>query len=1185
MKPFVFLACYFFAVTLAAQDNSVDSRIDQMRYWMKLAQEGKVPYNLLNPVRSAVYRSDIATPWGELSPDVRMGDKGATRSENSITILPGSSDTVHCGNNLSDYPVTWLFGTDALNSGSGGRFWNGEVEGAGGDNNGDPAVDADLHGRIFSGRIARNRGQAVAWSDDYGKTWNQVQVASPSFSSDIFDKNHLCVDRSLSSPFSERVYVAWSYFGSGPDDGHVFLSYSPDRGLSWSDPQKISGAVNDVFLHHGVNLHTGPDGDVYAVWSVYDNWPGDESALVFAHSSDGGVTFSEARRIGVPIRGNRHTLSPKNMRMNAFPVMSVDCSQSPYRGTITVVWSNKGFPGNNSGENSDIYAIQSFDHGITWSSPLQITNNNAPEPHTSFFPWLCSDDETGNLFMIYYDDRNTDTLSCETWVASSLDGGASWLEFPVSDVAFTPQPIQGMAASYFGDYIGITASHQRVYPVWTDNRDGVAASWCSPFSVPSADEAASLMVRRWWFDGSGNGFINAGDSVQLNLVLVNKGTRAIDLQECSVLSLSSFCSVENFQWPSTVLFPGDSVVVAHVATVFASPLSPNLTEASVQLVCNEQVNVLSSRFYFQLRAPALKSTGYAFVSESLHSNGVPDAGETVVVSFGVANCGSFDFKGGSVLFNDASAQLSVLPTLFQDVRIESGDTAFFTLTMQWPVAADTGDRFSVVAVCESGVSIDTLHFVFRTSVLREDWESASLSQLPWSLTPDQPWRIDSAQVFEGRFSLRSASPPDQGRSLISLSYYVARPDSITFWLRTSSEQNYDVLTFRIGNNDVGTWSGRTEWTRFAALVDSGFQTFSWIYSKDLFNGLWDDCAWIDDICFPALAPAIVQLSDTAICRSDTAVVLKASGNFYNRLRWKTEGDGFFRFLEKDKVIYYLGNDDLEHDSVVISSTALGNLNQPEDSMVLFVQSFPQPPAATVNPGVFCSGATAFLELTAPPLPFHECYWYMSSHPEAILNDFRGFVSAPDASVALAVEMSNMCGFSNRTVLPVLVHQNPEIKILASDTILYPGQVIKLWIEPLVAAIWSTGDTVFEVEIDQHLVSGQGSYFSVAATDSLGCLGVDSVFVQPGSGYATSFKQLKIWQHGGLNSISVECTGCSLTNGLLQIFDSRGQLVYLHKYLSVHDNLLYIRLPLLSSGLYIVRLVDEGGIMPVGKFFQ
>ena len=91
----------------------------------------------------------------------------------------------------------------------------------------------------------------------------------------------------------------------------------------------LSSAVSAGSHNQGVNIQTGPNGEVYAVWAIYDSWPSDETALGFAKSSNGGSSFASATRIISNIRGIRTTGVLKSQRVNSFPSMAVDISNGP----------------------------------------------------------------------------------------------------------------------------------------------------------------------------------------------------------------------------------------------------------------------------------------------------------------------------------------------------------------------------------------------------------------------------------------------------------------------------------------------------------------------------------------------------------------------------------------------------------------------------------------------------------------------------------------------------------------------------------------------------------------------------------------------------------------------------------------------------------------------------------------
>jgi hypothetical protein len=110
-----------------------------------------------------------------------------------------------------------------------------------------------------------------------------------------------------------------------------------------------------------------------------------------------------------------------------------------------------------------------------------VNQNPIGQGKEHYFPWIACDPENGALSVIFYGDRNVNQNQVEVFCANSFDGGDTWEDFKVSDVAFTPAPIPGLAGGYMGDYLGISARGGKVYPVWTDNRTGVTLSYTSPY--------------------------------------------------------------------------------------------------------------------------------------------------------------------------------------------------------------------------------------------------------------------------------------------------------------------------------------------------------------------------------------------------------------------------------------------------------------------------------------------------------------------------------------------------------------------------------------------------------------------------------------------------------------------------------------------------------------------------------
>jgi len=155
------------------------------------------------------------------------------------------------------------------------------------------------------------------------------------------------------------------------------------------------GAFNEK-LNQGVNIQTGPNGEVYVAWANYDlagmrggGLP-DESSLGFAVSTDGGVSYSSS--IIRNIEGIRHTGVNKCMRLNSYPSMAVDNSNGPARGRIYIVWANRGQVFNNNPDNPEVNILLAFsdDHGSNWttlSQPIDV-HDLYNGPSHAWFPWI-----------------------------------------------------------------------------------------------------------------------------------------------------------------------------------------------------------------------------------------------------------------------------------------------------------------------------------------------------------------------------------------------------------------------------------------------------------------------------------------------------------------------------------------------------------------------------------------------------------------------------------------------------------------------------------------------------------------------------------------------------------------------------------------------------------------------------
>lgn len=415
-----------------------------------------------------------------------------TQSELSIDIHPNNPNILFAGSNGTAWPVSGVYGTGVYWSTNGGNNWSGSDNPSpffGTGNSGDPAAVIGPNGNFYMGYIRNAGGQGVSVSTNNGNTWTSYTAgADPSGSSDLLDKNHLWVDKKTGSPYINRVYDSWTHFVSGNvNNNQVVINFSSNNGANWSSFVNLSSSLSPGSHAQGVNINTGPNGDVYAAFAVYDNWGTGvygEDAIAFAKSTNGGATWTSSRIYSAANFGIRGNLKTSSIRVSSFPSMTVDRSGGPNNGYIYICWPQRSV--SPAGSDPDIVMIRSTNGGSNWSSPIRVNSDALNNGKDQYYPWCAVDQSTGQLHVVFYDNRNTTADSTGVFMATSNDGGLTFENFQVSDANFAPKAISGLAGGYQGDYIGITAANGKAYPFWADDRTGNYQAWITQVSFGPA---------------------------------------------------------------------------------------------------------------------------------------------------------------------------------------------------------------------------------------------------------------------------------------------------------------------------------------------------------------------------------------------------------------------------------------------------------------------------------------------------------------------------------------------------------------------------------------------------------------------------------------------------------------------------------------------------------------------------
>ncbi len=1106
---------------LMAQDKTyfpsnvqVDTRIDNIGYWQKCASYGLVPVQPETRVPAAMFNGTrVFTSKGVLiadSPDIPVDQSNTTQSENSVVVKYGDKNTLLNSNNATPQPSTGsVYGASYLTSGDGGATWGGVANnGPGGTDSGDPAACMNLTGRYYIGYIDNGSGQSVSYSDDGGSTWSVVKVANvPAGFSSLLDKNNLTVDISPSSTNKGNVYDAWTNFGGGADDSHVCVSRSLTNGVTWEPFVNVSSAITSGGQHQGVNIRTGPDGEVYAVFAVYESWPADEGAMGMARSMDGGTTWLPAARIISNIKGIRNSGVPQNMRVNAFPSMAVDLSNGPNRGAIYVVWTNKGVPGVNTGSDIDVYMIKSMDKGATWSTPKKVNQDASGAGKTHYLGWVAVDQANGAVSIVFYDNRNCNSNQAQTWMAYSMDGGLTFTDMQVSDVTFTPSPIPNMASQYMGDYLGITAYGGVTYPVWTDNRSGHCMTYVSPISLilPRPQVIYNAKSLNDTTYGNGNGKMDYQETELLGLNVKNTGTAESDSVWVTVSSGSPYISMID-----SVKFYGDFAVgqsktILDAYKFIVADSIPNAynTPFLVKAV-DKNDSVMYSQFTIVSHAPAVTIMSMTILDPLGNNNGRLDPGETASINILTQNTGDWDAVNAISELYSSNPYVTIISPIHTLGTLTPGQSVVVSFDVKVSSFAAIGSAVAFYNYAHSVTQYDKRTWVVKIGLIIEDWETGNFTKFAWQKGGNADWKVTDSLSYEKIYSAQSGSITNDQTTNIYLDYNVMYDDSISFFKRVSSLLLADKLKFYIDGSMVGQWSGKsaTSFSRVAYPVLAGPHTFKWEYAKGHSGKDGVDAAWVDFIVFPPEYKTTVNAGGNGFACGNHPYQLQGLAVNYDSLLWTTSGTGTFSDAKILNPFYTASAADISAGSVNLTLRAYGMNNR--DTLNTMTLQFVQAPTAYAGPdGQVCKGSVAAMNASTAT-NYSSLQWVTSGdgtfddntilHPN--YTPGPGDVTTGAVSLVLQANSSAPSCPVISDSLSLSVFPGPAVHIGNDTTVCgYSSITLNATIANPGSYSWTPGGaTTPTITIDTTGVGYHTRMYKVLVTDANGCKVTDSINV-------------------------------------------------------------------------------------------
>lgn len=349
--------------------------------------------------------------------------------------------------------------------------------------------------------------------------------------------------------------------------------------------------------------------------------------------------------------------------------------------------------------------------------------------------------------------------------------------------------------------------------------------------------------------GNNNGLADFGETFYLSLKISNLGlSDAVNLS-ATISSISEWVTVNNNYVFIGTLAGKSEIVLSEEFGISIANNVPDKGIATIDLVLKDNKTEKKYRIDIILHAPKLEIINCNIDDSVLgNHNYTADPGETFNLLFQIRNLGSSNISGQFNL-STKEENLTILDPSIKSGILQFGEITNILAPVKISESAFSGDYISLLTSLDCNPYFVDKTFSFRVGRIRESFESSNFRVFPWMNLSSKPWTITLSNSFDGSMSARSGLIPHNGTSTLMIRAFFSDSDSIKFYYKVSSEQNYDYLTFKINDTEIFRKSGETSWEGKAIPVKAGLNKIEWTYKKDNSVSQGADGAWLDQIDF------------------------------------------------------------------------------------------------------------------------------------------------------------------------------------------------------------------------------------------------------------------------------------------------------------------------------------------------
>ena len=352
--------------------------------------------------------------------------------------------------------------------------------------------------------------------------------------------------------------------------------------------------------------------------------------------------------------------------------------------------------------------------------------------------------------------------------------------------------------------------------------------------------------------GNNDGVIDFSETIDLDLTLQNVGLADASNVTATLTTTDPFITIVNGVANLGNVISSSSVSQTNAFSYTVANDVPDQHVAQfVVIVSDNMGGSWSSSFSQLLNAPALGG-GVLSIDDVVggDGDGFLESGETANVIIRCLNNGHSDAPLSTAAISTFSGFLNILSGTFNTGTL--GKFGYTDATFQVSMASNVavGTNYDITLNLTSGMYSAAKTYGATAGIILEDFESNDFTKYAWTTAGSQPWATTMFQPYEGVYCSVSGNINDNESSELLINLTALADDSVTFWYKMSSEQDWDYLRFYVDGLVQNAWSGIGNWSYAGFQIGSGSHQLRFSYEKDNYLSAGSDCAWLDNIRFP-----------------------------------------------------------------------------------------------------------------------------------------------------------------------------------------------------------------------------------------------------------------------------------------------------------------------------------------------